>query len=69
MMISSLYIDKKNNNIIMNVEYVNIEECDIKIRMYSKQVSQIVFFSKKKKENISFIISLDVKEYGITNEQ
>jgi hypothetical protein len=53
----------------MNVEYVNIEECDIKIRMYSKQVSQIVFFSKKKKENISFIISLDVKEYGITNEQ
>jgi hypothetical protein len=35
----SLYIDKKNNNIIMNVEYVNIKECDIKIRMYSKQVS------------------------------
>jgi len=46
----SLYIDKKNNNNIMNVEYVNMKECVIKIRMHSKQVSEMSFsFEKKRK--------------------
>jgi hypothetical protein len=38
----SLYIHdvkNNNNNIRMNVEYVKIEECDIKIRMFSKQAN------------------------------